>query len=51
MAQMIDMEGGANPIEAAFNNFDIEMSNLDEDFCILTNLDMSLKKNSFQAAR
>ena len=51
MAQMVDMEGGTNPIEAAFNNFDMEMSNLDEDFCILTSPDLQLRNRSFHAAR
>ena len=51
MAQMVDMEGGTNAIEAINNNFDIEMSNLDEDFCLLPSLDLQLKNRSFHAAR
>ena len=51
MAQMVDMEGGTNVIEAELNNFDIEMSNLDEDFCLLPSSDLQLKNRSFHAAR
>ena len=51
MAQMVDMEGGTNAIEAINNNSDIEMSNLGEDFCLLPSLDLQLKNRSFHAAR
>ena len=53
MAQMADMEGNpaAHQIDAAINDFDIEMSNLDEDYCILASPERQLKNRSFHGNR